>query len=71
MTQAGYDSAGLHRYMKKIQAMNGDAAKKASSTHPATTERLNLLQTAINDSGVKPLSQPSGKKRFASYVKKL
>lgn len=70
LTQAGYDSAGLHRFLKKIQSLSGDAAKKASSTHPATTERLDLMQTAINESGVKPLSQPTGKKRFASYVKK-
>lgn len=70
MTQAGYDSAGLHRFLKKIQTMNSDAANKASPTHPATTDRLNLLQTAIDDSGVKPLSQPTGKKRFASYANK-
>ncbi|HIK06486.1 MAG TPA: M48 family metallopeptidase [Trichormus sp. M33_DOE_039] len=47
LTRAGYAPSGMVSFMRKL-LRSGSSAPTFLSTHPATSDRINALQTAIN-----------------------
>lgn len=67
---AGYDPAGLPRYLERIGAVKGKGTEVLDSTHPSTTERVAWIRATIQEEGMEGGFKTS-KDRFADMMKKV
>jgi len=69
IVSAGYDPAGLQRYLKKISTDEKEDTKLLTGTHPPFKDRINNLSSVLTENQLINKIQPVVKERFNKNVR--
>ena len=69
IVSAGYDPAGLQRYLKKISTDEKEDTKLLTGTHPPFKDRINNLNSVLAENQLINKIQPVVKERFSESVR--
>lgn len=67
LANAGYDPTALMRYFNRIEKNQSDQTQILAETHPSLTERINEMDTLIQQNGLSNINLAKLQERFNEY----
>lgn len=67
LANAGYDPTALMRYFNRIEKNQSEQVQILSETHPPLTERINEMDTLIEQNGLSNINLATLQERFNEY----
>lgn len=69
LANTGYDPGALRSVLQRVEAEAAGTANTSKRTHPSSAERMNILNDALQQSGMMPTTDPRWQQRFSTHEK--